>query len=83
MYYCFGGVAISDMLHLHYKHIKACQDDQRDVLSQEISILHCMNYRNKVDVPSYLKYRDQGYMYFPDPVLIPFLRGLDRAVKKL
>ena len=72
MYYRFGGAAISDMLHLHYKQIKACQDDQRDVLSQEISILHCMNSRNKVTVPSYLKYRDQEYMYFPDPVMILF-----------
>ena len=82
VYYRFGGAAILDMLHLHYKHIKACRDDQRDVLSQEISLLHCMNSRSKVNVPSYLQYRDQGYMYFPDPVLIPFLRELDTAVKE-
>lgn len=42
-----------------------------------------MNSKNKVSVPSYLKYRDQGYMYFPDPVMIPFLRELDTAVKEI
>ena len=82
VYYRFGGAAITDMLHLHYKQIKTCRDDQRDDLSQEISILHCMNSRNKVNVPSYLKHRDQEYMYFPDPVMIPFLRELDTAVKE-
>lgn len=80
VYFRFGGAAISDMLHLHYK---TCKDSQRDILSQEIPILHCMNSKDKVNVPSYLKYRDQGYMYSPDPILIPFLRELDTAVKEI
>jgi len=42
-----------------------------------------MNSKDKVYVPSYLKYHDQGYMYSPDPILIPFLRGLDTAVKEV
>ena len=83
VYFRFGGAAISDMLHLCYKQIKTCKDSQRDILSQEISILHCMNSKDKVYVPSYLKYHDQGYMYSPDPILIPFLRGLDTAVKEV
>ena len=82
VYFCFGGAAISDMLHFHYKEIKHCKDDQRDILSQEISILHCMNSKDKISIPSYLKYRDQGYMYSPDPILLPFLRKLDTAVKQ-
>ena len=83
VYFRFRGAAISDMLHLHYKHIKTCKDSQRDILSQEISILHCMNSKDKVNIPSYLKYHDQGYMYSPDPILIPFLRELDTAVKEI
>ena len=61
---------------------KHCKDDQRDILSQEISILHCINSKDKISIPSYLKYRDQGYMYSPDPILLPFLRELDTAVEQ-
>ncbi|XP_065907351.1 uncharacterized protein [Dysidea avara] len=82
VYFRFGGAAISDLLHLHYKEMKHCKDDQRNILSQEISILHCMNSKDKVSMPSYLKYRDQGYMYSPDPTFIPFLRQVDTAVKE-
>ena len=42
-----------------------------------------MNSKDKVNIPSYLKYRDQGYTYSPDPILIPFLRELDTAVKEI
>ena len=38
----FGGAAICEMLHLHYKQIKGCADMQRDKLSQEITILQAM-----------------------------------------
>lgn len=83
VYYCFGGAAISDMLHLQYNQIKACRDDQRDLLSQETSILRAVNSKDKTNIPDYLKYRDQGYMYFPDVVFICFLRDLDSAVKEI
>jgi len=81
VYYRFGGAALSDMLHLQYKQIQTCRDDQRDVLSLEISILHCMNLKDKSQIPDYLKYRDRGYMYFPYPSFLPLLREVDTSVK--
>lgn len=81
--YRFGGAAIADMLHLRYKHIKTCRDDQRDALSQEISLLHCINSKDKTNIPQYLSYRDRGYMYFPDAVFLPFIRDVDTSVKEV
>ena len=83
VYYRFGGSALSDMLHLRYKQIRGCRDDQRDLLSQEISILHCMKLKDKSQISNYLKYRDQGYMYFPDPSFLPLLREIDTSVKEV
>ena len=83
VYYRFGGAAISDMLHLRYKQIKACRDDQRDILSQEISLLHCINSKDKTNIPQYLSYRDRGYMYFPDAAFLPFIRELDTLVTEI
>ena len=81
VYYRFGGAAICDMLKLHYKQIRSCSDDDRDHLSQEIVILQAIKTDDKSAIPDYLKYRDQGYMYFPHITLIPFLRTVDNAVK--
>ena len=81
VYYRFGGGAISDMLHLRYKQIRSCKDDSRDLLSQEIAILQAMLIRDKSQIPGYLKYRDRGYMYFPDPAFLPFLRNIDTTLK--
>lgn len=83
VYYRFGGAALSDMLHLRYNQIKVCRDDQRDILSQEISILQAVNSKDKTNIPDYLNYRDRGYMYFPDQVFICFLRDLDSTVKEI
>ena len=83
VYYRFGGAAISDMLHLRYKEIKSCRDDRRDLLSQEISILHSINSKDKTNIPQYLSYRDRGYMYFPDAVFLPFLRKVDTLVTEI
>jgi len=82
VYLRFGGAALCNMLHLHYKQIKSCPDTQRDQLSQEITILQAINTKDKSKIPDYLKYRDRGYMYFPDTSFIPFLRQIDDLVKK-
>ncbi|XP_065912862.1 uncharacterized protein [Dysidea avara] len=81
VYFRFGGAALCDMLHLHYKQIKGCSDAQRDKLSQEITILQSINTKDKSKIPEYLKYRDRGYMYFPDISFIPFIRQVDEVVK--
>ena len=83
VYYRFGGAALSDMLHLRYNQIKVCRDDQRDILSQEISLLQAVNSKNKTNISDYLNYRDRGYMYFPDQVFICFLRDLDSTIKEI
>ena len=85
VYFRFGGAALCDMLHQHYKVIKSCQDSQRDLLSQEITILHAINTKDKtmIIIPQYLRYRDRGFMYFPDVSFIPFLRSIDEVVKKV
>ena len=73
VYFRFCGAALCDMLHQRYEHIKHCQDAQRDIVSQEITILQAINMKDKTKLPQYLHYRDRGFMYFPDVAFIPFL----------
>ena len=77
----FGGAAICEMLHLHYKQIQGCADMQRDKLSQEITILQAMVMKDKSNLPHYLKYRDRGFMYFPDVSFVPFLQSIHDTVR--
>lgn len=81
VHYRFGGAAICDMLHLRYKQIKSCKDEERDVLSQEISVLQGMNTKDKTKIPGYLRYRDRGYMYFPDACFLPCIEEIDTLIK--
>ena len=81
IYYRFGEAAICDMLKLHYKQIRSCSDEEGDHLSQEIVILQAIKTDDKSAIPDYLKYWDQGYMYFPHISFISFLRTVDNAVK--
>ena len=83
VYYRFGGATLCSMLHALYKQIKDCSEDQRDALSQRITILQAINIKDKSCIPGYLKYRDRGYMYFPDPVFIPYLREVDTILKQV
>ena len=58
--------------------------EQRDTLSQEISILQAINTKDKAGIPNYLKFHDRGYMYFPHKLLIPFLlHNVDSVVRKV
>jgi len=77
------GAAICDMLKLHYNQIRSCSDAQRDYLSQEIVILQAINTKDKLTIPEYLKYRDQGFIYLPHASFIPFLRTIDDCVKDI
>lgn len=83
VHYRFGGATICDMLHLRYKQIKSCKDEQRDVLSQEISVLQAMNTKDKTKIPGYLRYRDHGYMHFPDACFLPCIEEIDTLVKEI
>ena len=71
------------MLHQHYEQTKHCQDAQRDIVSQEITILQAINMKDKTKLPQYLSYRDRGFMYFLDVAFFPFLRSVDETVKEV
>jgi len=81
VYYRFGGATLASMLHSRYKAMKLEKTKDKEKVSQEIHILHALNTKDKSEVPKYLQYRDRGYMYFPCEELLPFLQGVDKAVK--
>ena len=83
VYFRFGGAAICEMLKSHYKQIKQCPDPQRDQLSQEITILKAMTMtmKDKISLPLYLKYRDRGFMYFPDSSFVTFIETINDAIR--
>ena len=83
VYYRFGGATLCSMLHALYKDIKCCSQDGRDALSQKIIILQTINVKDKSCIPGYLQYRDRGFLYFPDPVFIPYLRKVDVVLKEV
>ena len=73
------------MLHNRYTKIKLWPLNQKDWVSQEITVLQQLSVHRKEDkdhVPDYLKYRDEGHMYFPCVELLPFLKATDIATKK-
>ena len=47
----------------------------------EISVLKGVECSNKSIIPPSLQYRDNGFMYFPDEALIPFIKAVDDKVK--
>ena len=85
VYYHFGGSTMCNMLHSRYNKIKSCSLNQKDRVSQEITILQQISVHKKEDkehIPDYLKYHDEGYMYFPCVELLPFLKAVDVATKQ-
>ena len=77
----FGGCVLSSMIHLRYKHIRNCSENRKDLVSMEITILHAINTKEKSEMPSYLKYRDRGFMYSPNPHIVPFIREVDKSIR--
>ena len=83
VYYRFGGATLCSMLHALYKVIKCCSDDSKYAFSQKITILQAVNIKDKSSIPGYLQYRDRGFLYFPDPVFLLYLRVVDALLKKV
>lgn len=54
VYYRFGGAALCDMLKLRYKQIKTCPIEWKDIISQEITVLHVVSTKDKSSIPGYL-----------------------------
>ena len=74
---------LCEMLHLRYKTIRTCHQSRRDTISKELDILHTINTKDKSYMPSYLQYRDRGYMYTPHHSFIPFFCDVDNSVKEV
>lgn len=81
------------MLHSRYALIKASGTQIKasgaitkiENTSMEISILQALSIHHKEEkdhVTEYLKYRDNGHMYFPCVELIPFLKAVDAITMK-
>lgn len=68
------------------KKFKICSLLQKDQLSKEITLLLKLSFHEKDKkqfIPAYLQYRDEGYMYFPCPELLPFLKAVYSQVNKI
>jgi len=85
MYYRFGGAAIAAMLKIRYDKIRSSSSADKDQVAMEISILQKLSVHiqeEKTHIPMYLKYRDEGYMYFPIPEMLPLLKAVDVKTKE-
>uniref|UniRef100_A0A1X7ULU9 Uncharacterized protein n=1 Tax=Amphimedon queenslandica TaxID=400682 RepID=A0A1X7ULU9_AMPQE len=83
VYYRFGGATLSNMLQERYKSIRRCSQEKIATISNEIPILQAIATKSRADMPSYLRYRDHGYMYTPDPSFIPFFKQVDTFVQQV
>ena len=85
VYYRFGGGAIADMFNTRYEKMKSPNCNDKDQISLEITILQKLSIHReneKAHIPAYLKYRDEGYMYFPCSEILPFLKTIDMKTKE-
>ena len=78
----FGGAALATILKLHHNRIKSCSLELKEQISQEITILQQICAHSKDHIPDYLKYRDNGHMYFPCPEILDFLKAVDTITKE-
>ena len=79
----FAGAALADMFSLRYKDMKSKKSSHRkEDVSKELQVLEWMRMTDKSDLPTSLAYRDKGGMYFPDKMLLPFVRSLDNCVRE-
>ena len=80
VYYRFGGATLAAMLHQRYKQLKFVPESKRESVKVQIMVLKAIQCTDKHQLPKYLQYRDNGYMYFPDVHYIPFIKNLDACV---
>ena len=83
-YLRFGGAALASMLHLRYDKMRIVKFDDKNTqqISEEITILQRINSYTKEHIPNYLKYRDNGHMYFPCLEMLQFLTAVDLTTKE-
>ena len=49
VYYCFGGATLCSMLHNRYDEMKSCSSQQKDTISQELTLLQHISIHKKED----------------------------------
>ena len=62
-YFRFGRAALSGMLRTQYKVIRKCKEENIATISKEITILQAIATKDKSSMPTYLKYRDRGWLH--------------------
>ena len=83
VYLRFGGGALASMFTGRYKDLKPNKSSQhKEKVSQELQVLEWIRMVDKSELPIALEYRDRGGMYFPDKVLLPFIKSLDECVRE-
>lgn len=83
VYFRFGGAAIAEMLHNRYRTIYTSPHEKRSIIASEINLIKAIQCQDKSTIPASLKYRDRGYMYFPEPSFIPFIKEIDTKVRQI
>lgn len=81
VYYHFGGAALSSMLHKCYSNIHSCPLYKRSFVLVKITILKSLVCCDKSVIPPSLQYWDRGFMYFPDPMFMTFIKAVDNKVR--
>ena len=71
------------MLHNCYETMKSGMVSQKGQASSEIHILKALVASSKSKIPEHLQYRDEWHMYFLREELLPFLKEVDIAVKRI
>lgn len=81
--YWFGGAAIAEMLKNRYHSVHTCPYSGRSKILTEITVVKALECKDKTSIPASLKYRDRGFMYFPDLMFIPFIKAVDNKVRTI
>jgi len=73
------------MLKTRYSKIRSSDCANKDQVSLKITMLQKLSVHlpeEKSHIPEYLKYRDKGYMHFPCPEMLSFLKVVNLKTKK-
>ena len=78
----FCGAALASMYQERYKKMKSKTTKNKGDVSKELTVLDWIRMTDKTTLPESLKYKDEGGMYFPHTLFIPFVRAVDECVRE-
>ena len=82
VYYRFCGAAMAGMYKERYKMMKSPSCKRKDDIGKELTVLDWMRLNDKSILPTSLQYKDEGGMYFPKRIFVPFIRDVDSYVRE-